>query len=183
MHTAHDILCIGSVLWDVIGRAHLPMRLGNDVPGRIARGPGGVAMNIAMGLKRFGLRPVLLTAIGTDPEGDELLAACARLGLVTDHVWRAPDLPTDRYMAIESSEGLVAAIADAHTLEASGDRILRPLEDGGLGDSDTPWAGFAALDGNLTEDLWPISPPARCSPRPICGERLRAPARRASCAR
>lgn len=148
-----DILCIGSVLWDVIGRAHLPMRLGNDVPGRITRGPGGVAMNIAMGLERFGLRPVLLTALGEDAEGDELIAACAELGLVTDHVWRSPDLPTDRYMAIESSEGLVAAIADAHSLEAAGDRILYPLEDGRLGSPETPWRGFVALDGNLTETL------------------------------
>ena len=151
--TAHDILCIGSVLWDVIGRAHLSMRLGNDVPGHITRGPGGVAMNIAMGLDRFGLRPVLLTALGSDAEGDELIAACERLGLVTDHVWRAPGLATDRYMAIESREGLVAAIADAHTLEAAGDRILRPLEDGSLGEADAPWTGFAALDGNLTEAL------------------------------
>ncbi|MCB1330867.1 MAG: kinase, partial [Maritimibacter sp.] len=144
------MLCIGSVLWDVIGRAHLPMRLGNDVPGRITRGPGGVAMNIAMGLERFGLTPVLLTAIGQDAEGDELVAACDAMGLVTAHVWRDPQLPTDRYMAIESSEGLVAAIADAHTLEAAGDRILAPLEDGRLGTAAAPWTGFVALDGNLT---------------------------------
>ena len=149
----HHILCIGSVLWDVIGRAHLPMRLGNDVPGRITRGPGGVAMNIAMGLERFGLTPVLLTAIGQDAEGDELVAACDAMGLVTAHVWRDPQLPTDRYMAIESSEGLVAAIADAHTLEAAGDRILAPLEDGRLGTAAAPWTGFVALDGNLTEAL------------------------------
>ncbi|PIE06961.1 MAG: kinase [Rhodobacterales bacterium] len=148
-----DILCIGSVLWDVIGRAHLSMRLGNDVPGRITRGPGGVAMNIAMGLRHFGLRPVLLSAIGQDAEGDELIAACNRLGLVTGHVFRPGDLPTDRYMAIESSEGLVAAIADAHTLEAAGKRILRPLEAGPLGTPEAPWRGFAAIDGNLTETL------------------------------
>ena len=51
-----DILCIGSVLWDIIGRSHASMRLGSDVPGRITRLPGGVAMNIAMTLARFGLR-------------------------------------------------------------------------------------------------------------------------------
>ena len=51
-----DILCIGSVLWDIIGRSPAAMRLGSDVPGRITRLPGGVAMNIAMTLARFGLR-------------------------------------------------------------------------------------------------------------------------------
>ncbi|MCU0827159.1 MAG: PfkB family carbohydrate kinase [Tabrizicola sp.] len=148
-----DILCIGSVLWDIIGRSPMSMRLGSDVPGRITRLPGGVAMNIAMTLCRFGMTPALLTAIGRDAEGDELVAACERLGLVTDAVYRSDDLPTDRYMAIEGANGLIAAIADAHSLEAAGDKILRPLSDGRLGTEATPWPGPIALDGNLTEGL------------------------------
>lgn len=148
-----DILCIGSVLWDIIGRSPASMRLGSDVPGRITRLPGGVAMNIAMTLARFGLRPAILTAIGRDPEGDELTAACARLGLMTDHAYRSEDLPTDRYMAVEGANGLIAAIADAHSLEAAGDKILRPLADGRLGSAAAPWPGLIALDGNLTEAL------------------------------
>jgi sugar/nucleoside kinase (ribokinase family) len=47
----------------------------------------------------------------------------------------------------------VAAVADAHSLEAAGDKILRPLEDGRLGDAAAPWSGPIALDGNLTEAL------------------------------
>jgi sugar/nucleoside kinase (ribokinase family) len=148
-----DILCIGSVLWDIIGRSPTAMRLGSDVPGRITRLPGGVAMNIAMTLRRFGMTPALLTAIGRDAEGDELVAACDRLGLVTAHIYRSEDLPTDRYMAIEGANGLIAAIADAHSLEAAGDKILRPLGDGALGSAASPWPGPIALDGNLTEAL------------------------------
>jgi sugar/nucleoside kinase (ribokinase family) len=148
-----DILCIGSVLWDIIGRSPTAMRLGSDVPGRITRLPGGVAMNIAMTLRRFGMSPALLTAIGRDAEGDELIAACDRLGLVTGQVYRSDDLPTDRYMAVEGANGLIAAIADAHSLEAAGDKVLRPLADGRLGSQDAPWSGPIALDGNLTESL------------------------------
>jgi sugar/nucleoside kinase (ribokinase family) len=148
-----DILCIGSVLWDIIGRSPASMRLGSDVPGRITRLPGGVAMNIAMTLARFGLRPAVLTAIGRDPEGDELVNACAHLGLETGYAYRSDDLPTDRYMAVEGANGLIAAIADAHSLEAAGDKILRPLADGRLGSAALPWAGPIALDGNLTEHL------------------------------
>lgn len=143
-----DILCIGSVLWDIIGRSPAAMRVGSDVPGRITRIPGGVAMNIAITLRRFGLTPALLTAIGRDAEGDELVADCARLGMVTDHIYRSDDLPTDRYMAIEGANGLIAAIADAHSLEAAGDKILRPL-----GEALAGWSGPIALDGNLTEGL------------------------------
>ncbi|WP_458790528.1 PfkB family carbohydrate kinase [Yoonia sp. MH D7] len=148
-----DILCIGSVLWDVIGRAAFHMRVGSDVPGRITRLPGGVAMNIAMTLRQFGMTPTLLSTIGRDAEGNELVAEAHRMGLITDHLYRSDDLPTDIYMAVEGANGLIAAIADAHSLEASGDKILRPLSDGRLGSLENPFKGTIALDGNLTEDL------------------------------
>lgn len=137
----------------MIGRTPGPMRQGADMPGRITRLPGGVALNIAMALTRFGLAPTLLTAIGRDPEGEELIAACARLGLGTEHIYRPDDLPTDRYMAVEGSNGLIAAIADAYSLEAAGDRILTPLTGGVLGHAAAPYAGIIALDGNLTAEL------------------------------
>lgn len=147
-----DILCIGSVLWDIIGRSETPLAGRRDVPGRITRLPGGVAMNIAMTLARFGLKPAVLTAIGTDPEGDDLVRAVEALGVSTRFALRT-EMPTDSYMAIEDATGLVAAIADAHSLEAAGEAILAPLSDGTLGMAATPWSGPIALDGNLTADL------------------------------
>lgn len=143
-----EILCIGSVLWDVIGRCSNPMHLGADMPGRITRLPGGVAMNIAMALRRFGLSPKLLSAVGRDVEGDALIEACHVRGLGTELIYRSEDLPTDQYMAVEGANGLIAAIADAHSLEAAGDKILRPLEN-----LSAPYTGAVALDGNLTLDL------------------------------
>ncbi|EAR52199.1 kinase, pfkB family protein [Oceanicola granulosus HTCC2516] len=153
MDKTPDILCIGAVLWDVIGRSASTMRLGSDVPGHITRVPGGVALNIAMTLTRFGLRPALLAALGRDAAGDALLAEAEAMGMEVAHAYRSEDLPTDNYMAIEGANGLIAAIADAHSLERAGDKILRPLGDGRLGSPEAPWAGPVALDGNLTEDL------------------------------
>ena len=153
MNQTPEILCIGSVLWDVIGRTASHMRTGSDVPGRITRLPGGVAMNIAMTLKRFGLQPALLTVIGRDTEGDELIAESQGMGLNCDFLYLSDDLPTDIYMAIEAANGLIAAIADAHSLEAAGDKILRALADGRLGTAEAPYNGLIALDGNLTDDL------------------------------
>ena len=148
-----DILCIGSVLWDIIGRAPVHMRAGSDVPGRISRVPGGVAMNIAMTLVRLGMRPAILTAIGRDRQGDDLIETAQMMGIECDYLYKSDDLPTDRYMAIEGANGLIAAVADAHSLEHAGDKILRPLADGRLGSADAPWRGLVALDGNLTEAL------------------------------
>ena len=150
---APDIICIGAVLWDIIGRSPTTMRAGADVPGRIIRLPGGVALNVAMTMRRFGLTPTLLTAIGQDSAGEELLAACHQLGIGTDYIYRSAELATDRYLAIEDANGLVAAIADAHSLEAAGDKILQPLADGRLGQAAAPWSGLVALDGNLTAAL------------------------------
>lgn len=148
-----DILCIGAVLWDIIGRSPHGMTHGADVPGRITRVPGGVAMNIAMTLRKFGLHPAVLSAIGHDDEGTELVACCHRLGIDTTFVYRSDERPTDRYLAVEDIHGLVAAIADAHSLEAAGDKILAPLADGRLGQTTRPWDGLIALDGNLTTAL------------------------------
>ncbi len=147
-----DILCIGAVLWDIIGRTPAPMQAGQDVPGRITRLPGGVALNIAMTLARMGLRPAALCAIGRDAAGDDLITACEALGLDMSLAHRSDD-PTDVYMAIEGAGGLVAAIADAHSLERAGAAILTPLMDGRIGDAAQPYAGMIALDGNLTTDL------------------------------
>lgn len=152
MSKSPDILCIGSVLWDVIGHSRSPMHLGADVPGRIRSVPGGVALNIAMMLARFDLTPALLSAVGTDGMGRDLIASCDEMGLITAYIHRS-DLPTDRYMAIETPEGIVGAIADAHSLEAAGATILTALEDGRLGAPEAPYEGKIALDGNLTLDM------------------------------
>lgn len=147
------IICIGSVLWDVIGRSERTMRAGSDMPGRITRIPGGVAMNIAMTLRRFGHNPALLSVVGNDPEGDQLMQAAGEIGLDTSYIYRTAELPTDVYMAIEGANGLIAAIADAHSLERAGDRILAPLTDGRLGHASRPFSGVIALDGNLTTEM------------------------------
>ncbi len=84
MQKRPEILCIGSVLWDVIGRSTRAMQAGSDVPGRITRLPGGVAMNIAMTLRRFNLSPALLSVVGQDQEGLELIRAAELLDLNTN---------------------------------------------------------------------------------------------------
>ncbi|MCC5963214.1 MAG: bifunctional hydroxymethylpyrimidine kinase/phosphomethylpyrimidine kinase [Rhodobacteraceae bacterium] len=145
------ILCIGAALWDVIGRSPAPMRPGADVAGRMTRQCGGVALNIAMALARQGQRPALLAAIGRDTMGAALVAELNARGVETAYLYRAHDLPTDAYMAIEDPNGLVAAIADSHSMEAAGLRLTDPLRDGRLGTPQAPFMGMIALDSGLTE--------------------------------
>ncbi len=110
-------------------------------------------MNIAMALNSFDVSTSLLSAVGRDAEGAELLQAASTMGLMTDYVYLSDDLPTDQYMAVEGANGLIAAIADAHSLEAIGEKIFLPLEDGRLADQNNPWNSIAVIDGNLTTEM------------------------------
>jgi len=153
MTHAPDIICIGALLWDVIGRTRGHMAIGDDMPGRITRRPGGVALNVAVALARRGLRPALLGAVGRDPEGTALIEACAAMGIETAHVFRSPLHPTDIYIAIEAEQGVVAAIADTAGLDAAGAAVLTPLVEGPLGRPDAPFRDTVAIDGNLSAPL------------------------------
>ncbi len=151
MKTQKKILCIGSVLWDIVGRTPRKMSAGEDVPGHILRIPGGVAMNIAMALRMHDLPVSLLSALGDDSGGRELLLNCAARGMDTQFIFVSPDHPTDQYMAIEGENGLIAAIADAHSLEELADQVIAPLQDGRLGTPEKPYTGMIICEGNLPQ--------------------------------
>lgn len=150
--TRPDILCIGAVHWDVIAHAAAPLLRGDDRPGRVVRRPGGVALNVAAALARLGLRPALVSAVGHDAEGAELAEAAAALGVAAGFLHRAEG-PTGVYVALEDPGGLVAAVADAATLEDAGAAILAPLDDGRLAGPAAPWEATAVVDGNLSAAL------------------------------
>lgn len=146
----NSVICAGSALWDVIGRTDREIEKSHDVPGRIRKQLGGVALNVAGRMVKQDVSPIILSAVGQDAEGVELIAACQQNGIQMDHVLRMPDLPTDRYMAIEDTTGLVAAIADAHSLEKKGQDIFDPLlktKTLTLSQGD-----ILFLDGNFTTD-------------------------------
>lgn len=151
------ILCIGAMLWDVIGRSPRPMAHGADLPGRISHIPGGVALNVALAIARLGLSPAILSSVGQDAEGDSLIAAATTQGVDCSFLDRDTLRSTDVYMAIEDPVGLIAAIADAHGLEEAGEAILAPLRDGRLASAAAPWTGTVVLDGNLTPEILAIT--------------------------
>lgn len=118
-------LCVGAAHWDIIARADGPVSIGDDVPGRIVRRPGGVALNVAMGLAGLGCDASLVCAVGNDDEGAALTQEIQRLGVGVDRI-AVVDGATDRYLAIEDKHGdLIAAIADARLL----DRVASEIAD------------------------------------------------------
>lgn len=144
-----DILCIGAAHWDVIGHSARPVATGDDLPGVIRTRPGGVALNIAHALAQQGLRPALLSVIGQDAEGMALVAWLEAQGIETRFLHRPATLPTDRYMAIEGPQGLVAALADSRALEQAGAQLVDALYAPDL----ALWHGPLVLDSGLAPEV------------------------------
>ena len=136
------ILCIGAAHWDVIGHAGGAVARGDDLPGRVHRAPGGVALNLALWLRQEGLDVDLLSALGDDAAGRELLAQITARGIGCDRVLRMPGQVTGSYVAIEDAAGLVAAVADTAAMDAAGPELLASL-----------WGSapirLTVIDGNL----------------------------------
>ncbi len=113
-----SVVCFGAAHWDVVGRPN-PGARGPDAPGVAKRFAGGVALNVATGLAAIGLAATLVSAVGDDAEGRELIARVAEAGVDAERVLPYAGAPTGRYVAIERADGeLLAAVADARALDA-----------------------------------------------------------------
>lgn len=84
------VLCFGEVLWDSLPRGLFP---------------GGAPLNVAYHLRNFGLRPLLVTAVGHDRLGDELLRRLESWGIDTRGVVTDPGRSTglSRVALVEGS--------------------------------------------------------------------------------
>ena len=75
------ILVIGAATIDVKGRASKGLQLGTSVPGTIKVSFGGVARNVADNLARLGQSVVLISAVGKDGLGKQILERTAAAGV------------------------------------------------------------------------------------------------------
>ncbi len=139
--TPHRVVCFGAAHWDVIARPR-PGARGRDTPGEAERRIGGVAVNVALGLAAAGVAVSLVTAIGDDADGAEMLARLAEAGVSAEAAIRYSGAPTGRYVAIEKVDGeLLAAVSDDRALDAMLPEHI-PL-------SDLPAADAWFIDANL----------------------------------
>jgi fructokinase len=66
----HPVVCFGEVLWDILPTGTVP---------------GGAPMNVAYHLHKQNKNPALITRIGKDEKGTELLAIFSNHGVCTDY--------------------------------------------------------------------------------------------------
>ena len=99
------VLVVGASGLDVIGRAQAPLRPGTSNPGEIRVSHGGVARNVSENLARLGMEVTLLTAVGDDDAGRQVLDHAAQAGVDVAQALVVPGGRTGAYLALLDEQG------------------------------------------------------------------------------
>jgi pseudouridine kinase len=109
--SAH-VLVIGAASVDVKGRAYRELQPGSSVPGDITLSFGGVGRNVAENLARLGQSTVLISAVGRDPFGAQILEHTAGAGVNVDNVIVDAVHHSAAYLAVFDRQGSPAVAVD-----------------------------------------------------------------------
>ncbi len=142
------IVCIGAAAVDRKYHALAKLAPGTSNPARGTTSFGGVARNVAENLARLAVGVSLITAVGADENGREILRHLRDLGIDTSQIMVTPAHSTAGYTAIlDARNELALGIADME--------ILGQI---GLAQLDRAWPRLAAAswvfaDCNLPADV------------------------------
>jgi len=117
------VVVVGGANVDVKARTAAPLVAATSNPGTVVRTPGGVGRNVAEALARLGSRVALVSVVGSDPDGEWLLAETAAAGVDVAPVLRGGQ--TGRYVAVLDADGdLVAGVSDMTATDAVTPEVL-----------------------------------------------------------
>lgn len=144
--TSDLVLVIGACGLDVVGRLQGELQPGTSSPARIRTSYGGVARNVAENLARLGQPVSLLSVVGKDRLGDEVLEHTRRAGVDVSAIYATEKFPTGFYMGVLNENGARQfAFDDMRILEELTAAYLLYNED--LFEK----AGLVFVDANLPE--------------------------------
>ena len=160
------VLVIGASAVDILGRLRSEVQPGTSNAARIRTSNGGTARNIAENLARLGQDVTLLTAVGEDLPGENLITHIGNAGVNIDYVLEVPNYPTGSYIGLVNSRGrLLFAVDDM--------RIASALTPAYLEENAELFGGSSLLflDANLSkETLRKAFTLARKAKLPVCAD-------------
>lgn len=113
-----NVTVIGAASLDMKGRPKRPLAEGTSNPGYIRVSPGGVGRNVAENLARLGVPTVLLSAVGDDSVGRQILEATSDGGVDVSQVIVSSEWPSATYLAIIDEKGTpVVSIDDMQIMQ------------------------------------------------------------------
>lgn len=138
-----DVVVIGGANMDLRARSTEQFALHTSNPGTISFSPGGVGRNVAENIARLGTSVALVSVVGDDQLGEDLIGWTAEAGVDCSQVRRRP-VRTGTYNALLDAGGeLVAAVADM----AAADELTPLLVEAAR--EVLAQARLLVLDGNL----------------------------------
>ncbi len=160
------VLVIGASGIDMVGRIETELSPGTSKPAYIRASFGGVGRNVAENLARLGHPVHLLSAIGDDLIGSQLLNYTREAGVNVDAVLRVPDNPTSAYMAVVNKSGELAfGLDDMRTMDFLSSAYIREHADL------FKQASILFLDANIPpKTLRTVLSLARRAKLPVCAD-------------
>jgi pseudouridine kinase len=129
LHPEKPVLVIGASNLDVVGRLREELRPETSTPAQIRASYGGVARNVAENLSRLGQPVHLLSAVGRDRAGKNLLEQVEGAGVEVGCVLTSPFHSTGSYLAIVDQSGrLRFAMDDLRVMSALTSDYVRSQE-------------------------------------------------------
>lgn len=159
-------LLIGASSLDLIGRLETELRRGTSNPARIRAAYGGVARNVAENLARLGEGATLITAVGADRIGQEILAHTAEAGVDVSASIRSEAFPSGFYLATLDQVGSLSfALDDMRVMSSLTPEIIRERQ------ALFRAASLVFVDANLTPAaLKAVFGLARKAGVPVCAD-------------
>ncbi|GAP10179.1 sugar kinases, ribokinase family [Bellilinea caldifistulae] len=130
LHPDKRVLIIGAASLDVLGQPIGVPEPGTSNPAHVRTSFGGVARNVAENLARLGQPVTLISAVGKDDLGSQLLQHTASAGVEVSHCLQVSDASTAAYIAILDENGnLYYGLDDMSILRHISSAYLRSLAD------------------------------------------------------
>jgi len=136
---------IGGANMDIHGRSDNKLVMRDSNPGALHTTMGGVCRNICENLARLGSRVKLVTVIGDDPNGREILSGCEAVGIDMSAARVIPGERSSTYVSLMDEKGdMQLAMSDM--------RIIKQLDAKFVDDSMDVLsnAAMVVVDGNLS---------------------------------
>jgi pseudouridine kinase len=141
------VLVIGAAGIDIVGRLQNGLTAGTSSPAQIRASFGGVARNVAENLARLGQPVRLLSIVGDDPVGNQLIKETSKAGVDMEAVITTSDHPTSSYLAVIDNRGkLHFALDDMRSVKELKPSHIREQEEL------FKEASLVFMDANLSKD-------------------------------
>lgn len=122
-----EVMVIGGCSLDIQGTPHKKGLPGDSLPGTITMTPGGVGRNIAENIARLGHSVRMVSAVGRDEAGQQILSATTAAGVDISAIEQLAEHPTPTYLSIlDDRHELVQAINDMVLVEQLTPELLAP---------------------------------------------------------